>query len=126
LAVEDLQTCAKDATFPLDQLFADIKNLGKLSEQLVRDIPSNFSACKSESLLQQPSCYSEVGEIDLSRGLLYISSLAYDFSQYKTKLQEASQKIIKCGSDEVEEAAKKYGDILKNVQTCILTGPSTE
>jgi hypothetical protein len=104
-------------------------NLGNLSAQLVRDIPSDFSACKATSLLQvldQVGCYIDTGNTALSRGLLLVSSLAYDASQYKTEFQEASEKVLKCGIDEVEEAVKKYGDISQTVQTCVLTGPSTE
>jgi hypothetical protein len=129
LAVEDLKTCATNATAPLGQLYADIKNLGDQSAQLVRDIPSDFANCKSKSVLQlleQLNCYAELGNTDLSKGLLLISSLAYDVSLYRTELKEASEKIIKCGTDEVEEAVKKYGVIWQNVQSCVLTGPSTE
>jgi hypothetical protein len=107
-------------------LFADIKNLGNQSVQLVRDVPSDFSACASKSLLEKPGCYLDVSNTDLSKGLLLISSLAYDVSLYKSELQDASEKIVKCGIAETEEALKKYGDILQSVQTCVLTGPSTE
>jgi hypothetical protein len=113
----------------LDQLYNDIRDLFNQTSDFVKSVPSEFSACKSQSLLQvlqQLSCYTEVGNTGLSRGLLYISSLAYDLSQYKTELQEAAEQIVKCGAAEVGESLKKYGDILQSVQTCVLTEQSTE
>ncbi|PNF13909.1 hypothetical protein B7P43_G09843 [Cryptotermes secundus] len=129
LAYEDLQTCVKSAEAPLEPLKADIANLADQSEQLVKDIPADLSSCKRASVLQLPeqlSCYVEVGNTYLSKGLLMVSSIAYDLSEFKTQLEEASQKIVKCGTDEVGEALKKYKDISESVQTCVFNGPSTE
>jgi hypothetical protein len=104
-------------------VFADLLNLGNLSAQLVQGIPSSFSACSTKSLLEQPACYADVSNTGLSRGFLIISSLSYDITQYGSELAKASEEIVKCGIQEVEEAAKKFASIGQTVESCVLTGP---
>jgi hypothetical protein len=123
-AGEDLQTCVQDASAPLSQLFSDIKDLSNQSERFVRDIPSDFSTCASKSLLEQPGCYLDVSNVDISRGLLLVSSLSSDLTAYGTQLEVASKSIVTCGLAEVQGAVQKFANILQTVESCILTVPS--
>jgi hypothetical protein len=113
-----------NAQTPLKKLFTDIQDLNKQSAQFVQDIPSDFSACFSKSLLQQPACYLDVSNTDISRGLLLVSSLSSDISSYGTQLKEASEEIVQCGVAEVQYTVKEFAGIAQNVESCILTVPS--
>jgi hypothetical protein len=114
----------EDAKAPLSLLFSDIKDLSSQSEKFVRDIPSDFSVCAGKVMLEQAGCYIEVSNFDISRGLLLVSSLSSDLTNYGPLLKEASGKIVGCGFQEVEEAVTKFANILQNIESCILTVPS--